>query len=211
MIGKYEKQNRFLNFREGAGIVQERIIQLAIREIHTKGLKFTMAELARQAGMSTKTLYGYFSSKEELISVIIERGVKKLQQKEAEIIGRTDIDLTEKLKLLLALVPSGFGSTHIRLWYELKRYYPEQWALVEDCLQNEWEHVRNILERGMAEGTFQRVSIPVFIHMYIGSLEHLVDRQVVEETNMTMADALDAMIEILLHGIAGGGKKEGQR
>ncbi|MEJ8547283.1 TetR/AcrR family transcriptional regulator [Brevibacillus borstelensis] len=190
--------------------MQERIVQLAIREIHSKGLKFTMGELARQAGMSTKTLYGYFSSKEELITTIIERAIKELQEKEDEIIGRTDIDLTEKLKLLLALVPSGFGSTHIRLWYELKRYYPEQWALVEGCLENEWDHVRNILEQGMAKGTFQRVSIPVFIHMYIGSLEHLVNRQVTEETNMTMRGALDAMIDILLHGIAGGGGTVGQ-
>ncbi|USG64962.1 TetR/AcrR family transcriptional regulator [Brevibacillus ruminantium] len=181
--------------------MQDRIIQVAAREIQTKGLKFTMAELARQAGVSTKTLYGYYTSKEQLIEEIIVQTLKEMQEKEKEIMGQEEIDLAEKLRQVLVHVPNGFGNTHPLLWQELKRYYPEQWKLVEDCLEEGWDNVRSLLEKGMEQGQFERVSIPVFLQMYIAAIKQLMDRQFVAAINMTVSDALDAMVEILLHGI----------
>lgn len=181
--------------------MRNRIIHLAIQEVNRKGLKFTMAELARLAGVSTKTLYGYFASKEALITEMIQQGIHEILEEQEAILVRNDLDRTEKVRLLLGLLPSGFGSVYLRVWSDLKRSYPEQWRLIEDFLENEWEHIRRLLEEGMQEGIFRPVNIPLFIHMYVGALEHLIDQEVAEETRVTIADLLDGMIEILLHGI----------
>jgi AcrR family transcriptional regulator len=188
--------------------MQERIVQAAIEEIQSKGLKFTMADLARRAGISTKTLYGHFPSKEELIRHLIEQGNREVRDSMEAIVNRQDLDVTEKLRRLLAYVPSGFGGTDLRLWYELKRYYPAQWALVDKCFQEEWDQVRAVLEEGMRQGVFRRVNADILIQMYVGAWEQMINRQASSRDRMTIHEALDAVIDILLGGVVSARKRQ---
>jgi AcrR family transcriptional regulator len=181
--------------------LQERIVQAAIEEIQTRGLKFTMADLSRRAGVSTKTLYGHFPSKEALIGHLIEQEIQDVRDSMETIVNRQDLDVTEKLRRLLTYVPSGFGGTDLRLWYELKRYYPAQWALVDACIKEEWDQVRAVLEEGMGKGVFRRVNTDILIQMYVGAWEQLINRQWLTRNNMTLDQALDAVIDILLGGV----------
>lgn len=181
--------------------MQERIVQAAIEEIQSKGLAFTMAELARRTGISTKTLYGHFPSKEELIRQVIEQGSQEVRDGMAAIVNQPELDVAEKLRRLLAYVPSGFGGTDLRLWHELKRYYPEQWALVDKCFQEEWDLVRDVLEQGMRQGVFRRVNVDILIQMYVGAWEQMVNRQALARNKMTLDEAFEAMIDILLGGV----------
>lgn len=186
--------------------MQDRILQCAFQEIETKGVRFTMSDLARRAGVSTKTLYASFPSKEALITRVIEENIHDLREAEDRILQDPDIDLIEKMRQLLALVPNNFSRTDLRVWYELKRYYPQQWQLIEEVNQQEWEHVRIILEQGVAEGIFRPIQLPILIHMYTGTLNQLIDAQLGNPHQMTILDALNAVIDILLGGIVDGSK-----
>lgn len=181
--------------------MQERILQCAYLEIETKGVRFTMSDLARRAGVSTKTLYASFPSKEALITKVIEENIEDLRKAEDRILHDPDLDLVEKMRQLLALVPNNFSRTDLRVWYELKRYYPEQWKLIDEFNQQEWEHVRIILEQGAEEGVFRRIQLPILIQMYTGTLNQLIDQQLANQNHVTIGDALDAVIDILLGGI----------
>ncbi|MGZ0050863.1 TetR/AcrR family transcriptional regulator [Brevibacillus gelatini] len=181
--------------------MQERILQCAQQEIETRGIRFTMADLARRAGISTKTLYASFPSKEELITRLIADSIEELKASEDRILHDPHLDLPEKMRELLALVPSGFARTDLRVWYELKRYYPAQWKMVEEVYQEEWEHVRVLLEQGVEAGVFRPVQLPILILMYTGALEQLIDQQLSGRHQMTIGEALDAMIDILLGGV----------
>ncbi|EJL43405.1 MULTISPECIES: TetR/AcrR family transcriptional regulator [Brevibacillus] len=181
--------------------MQERILQCAQQEIETRGIRFTMADLARRAGISTKTLYASFPSKEVLIARLIADSIEELKASEDRILHDPHLDLTEKMRELLALVPSGFARTDLRVWYELKRYYPAQWKMVEEVYQEEWEHVRVLLEQGVEAGVFRPVQLPILILMYTGALDQLIDQQLSGRHQMTIGEALDAMIDILLGGV----------
>ncbi|WP_236707852.1 TetR/AcrR family transcriptional regulator [Brevibacillus choshinensis] len=160
-----------------------------------------MSDLARRVGVSTKTLYAVFTSKEELITRIIQESIRELREREDLILHDKELDLIEKLRQLLGLLPNGFAGTNLRVWYELKRYYPMQWKLVEDFYQQEWEHVGLILDEGILAGIFRRIQLPILIQMYTGCLEQLVDQQALGKNSMTMGEALNAMIDILLGGV----------
>ncbi|KMZ44267.1 MULTISPECIES: TetR/AcrR family transcriptional regulator [Bacillales] len=181
--------------------MQERILQCAYHEIETKGVRFTMSDLARRAGVSTKTLYASFPSKEALITKVIEVNIEDLRKAEDQILHDRNLDLVEKMRQLLALVPNNFSRTYLRVWYELKRYYPEQWKLIDEFNQQEWEHVRIILEQGVEEGVFRRIQLPILIQMYTGTLNQLIDQQLANQHRVTIGEALDAVIDILLGGI----------
>jgi len=181
--------------------MQERIIQCAVQELESRGVRFTMSDLARRAGVSTKTLYTYFPSKEALITQVIEESIEDLRAYEDQILHDPEMDLVEKMKQLLALMPNSFARTDLRVWYELKRYYPEQWKLIEECNKQEWEHVRLILEQGVKEGLFRPIQLPILIQMYTGGIDQMIDQQMAGNYHMTIREALDAMIDILLGGV----------
>lgn len=190
--------------------MRERIVQSAIHEIEQRGIRFTMSDLARRLGVSTKTLYAVFSSKEELITHIIMESIQEVRASEELILRDQSLDLAEKLRRLLGLLPNGFAGTNLRVWYELKRYYPVQWKIIEEFNQQEWMHVGLVLDEGMAAGIFKRVQLPVLIQMYTGYIDQLVERQAPDQTNMTMSEALDAMIDILLGGVLSAEIKKGE-
>ena len=47
--------------------IKEKIIIAAIEEFGKKGLKFTMDDIAKNLGMSKKTLYNVYANKEEML------------------------------------------------------------------------------------------------------------------------------------------------
>ena len=53
--------------------LKERIVDVAIEEFTLMGLKFTMNDIARQLGISKKTIYTIFDSKKDVLEGIADR------------------------------------------------------------------------------------------------------------------------------------------
>lgn len=82
-----------------------RIIEEAKRMFFTQGYsKVLMADLARQLGMSKKTLYQYFSSKEELLNVIISQYGNDIQREVEHILKSESIEFPDKIKRIFGYV-----------------------------------------------------------------------------------------------------------
>ena len=59
--------------------MREKIIDTAIEEFTRNGLKFTMNDVAKALGISKKTIYTVFESKQDVLMAIAETGVKSIQ------------------------------------------------------------------------------------------------------------------------------------
>ena len=53
--------------------MREKIIDMAIEEFTKNGLKFTMNDVAKALGISKKTIYTVFESKQEVLVAIADR------------------------------------------------------------------------------------------------------------------------------------------
>jgi AcrR family transcriptional regulator len=82
----------------------DRIVEIAQARFDRFGFrKTTMGEIARDAGVSKKTLYQHFSSKESLFSSIMEkvaRGIRRSLEREI----KDEPDAARKLEKLLTIV-----------------------------------------------------------------------------------------------------------
>lgn len=65
--------------------MHHRIMDAAAEEISLRGVKFTMHDLAIRLGISKRTLYQCFSSKEELIESIIVAKLEDVKQQRDEV------------------------------------------------------------------------------------------------------------------------------
>ena len=104
--------------------MKHRIMEVALEEMHEQGSKFTMSDLAHRLGMSKRTLYENFDSKEALIAAIFDTGLQDLKRQRIAIMNDNRLNITEKLQRMLTVKPELFGETADRV----KLDYSNQWA-----------------------------------------------------------------------------------
>ncbi|WP_042148459.1 TetR/AcrR family transcriptional regulator [Paucisalibacillus sp. EB02] len=181
--------------------MKEKILDRSRREFERKGFRFTMGELARRLGVSTKTLYEYYPSKDELISDILNQAIYELKVKEKEILGDPSLDNLEKLKKCLILIPANFQFTQLSHLEELQRYYPKQWEILDEFINEQWEGIISLINEGISTGKIRPFNSIIFIDIYIGGLYRLLDHSFPKENNTTLLETLKEMVDILLQGI----------
>ncbi|MED1664771.1 TetR/AcrR family transcriptional regulator [Brevibacillus laterosporus] len=181
--------------------MQERIAMCVKEEIKQYGIKFTMANVAQLAGISTKTLYGIFVSKEELLAYIIQQDMQHYFDKETEILQNKQLGSIEKLKQLFLVIPSELITFDLRFLAELKRFYPDQWQIFNTLMHEGWDNISRFMEEGIAEGIFRPVNVKVFIQMFIGSLQQMTYQSPLTQQQMTVQEALEAIMDIMVEGV----------
>jgi len=143
------------------------------------GLKsISMDDVTRELGISKKTLYQYFESKEALVMRII----RQHQQEEAEAIRNIKLDAADAIAEMLSIarhVILRYQHMSPSTLYDLKKYYPEAWKLVEH-IQREfiYKEVKANLDRGIAEGLYRTdFNADILARIYVGSSTLLMDEQ----------------------------------
>ena len=84
---------------------RRKCIDCAIQLCSSQGLDFTMSQLAAQLGMSKKTLYVLFDSKEALLLAVVDTMFDAVKADEAKILARQDLSLAEKVRQLVVVLP----------------------------------------------------------------------------------------------------------
>ncbi|MBN2509452.1 MAG: TetR/AcrR family transcriptional regulator, partial [Spirochaetales bacterium] len=80
---------------------KEEIISAAQMLFIEKGFVQTkVSDIVKAVCVSQGVFYYYFDSKEEIIDAIVDRYIRQLIESTADIVGNTNIDVTEKLKFM---------------------------------------------------------------------------------------------------------------
>ncbi len=180
--------------------MRKRIIQGAFEETDEKGFKFTMNDLARRLGISKRTIYEEFSSKEELVGAMLDQFLEHIKAKEQKILNNDQFTLAEKIRQLALMLPNDFRIVNKRDFYTVQRYYPEQWHKIQKW-QEEWEPARTLIEKGIADGALRKVNIDVLKKIINEARHALRERHFLENNNITFEEAASTVIDIVLFGI----------
>ena len=71
--------------------MRSRIIAAALAEMDEHGVRFTMSNLAARLGISKRTLYEHFDSKEVLVEAIVDAIITDLTVQRLEIVNNPDL------------------------------------------------------------------------------------------------------------------------
>lgn len=191
--------------------MKERIAAAAVQEMKSRGLKFAIRDVASRLGISTKTLYQYFDSKEHLVTWIIQHSIQEMKDTERRILNDPSLTLIQKLKQALIVLPSAFVLTDIRTLDELKRSYPEQWGLVDAYINEGWNNIRELVDTGIQAQMIRPLDMELFIRTYVGAVYQLMDPGGADERHLPLDTALTRTVELLLYGIVLSEPRNGQR
>ncbi len=181
--------------------IKEKIIDAVIEEFNDKGLKFTMDDIAKRLGISKRTLYTVVRDKEALFLEAVDTVFSAIKQSEREIVANDTIDLLEKLKRILIVMPERYRTIDFRQLYDLKIKFPRIYAKVENRLETDWDATFQIMEQAMEEGVIHKISLPIFQAMFTGTIEYYLSRTVLLDSEITYEDAVAKMLDILIYGV----------
>ena len=181
--------------------LRENILESTLQIFNQKGLKFTMDDIAKEMGISKKTIYTVFKDKEELFLAVVDYIFDSIKAAEEAIHNNEKLSTIENIRAVLGVMPEGYKDVDLRQLYILKDKFPKIYAKVEERLESGWEKTISLIEQGMEEGVIRRVSIPIVKLMMEAALEQFFQRDILVRSGLTYQEALDEVVDILVNGI----------
>ena len=136
----------------------------------------SMDDLARDLGISKKTLYQLFESKEDLILQTIEQ--HQCEQEEAvNSLCRQDGDALEEIFNIVRRVLLHMRQVSPATIFDMKKYYPEAWSRIE---QMQREHIYRVLRQNLENGIRQSlyredIDPEIIARLYLGNIASLMN------------------------------------
>lgn len=181
--------------------MRDRILECVLEEIMQRGLKFSIRDISARLGISTKTIYQHFESKERMIDELADRCIQDMRDAEKELMRNPSLTTPEKLREALVILPKGLAFGDNRVIQELKQKYPDSWKKIDAYIHQGWDNIGLLVKRGWDEGTLRLFDLELFIQVYIGALSRLMDFQVSKRMGLTLDQALTQMVELMMRGI----------
>ncbi len=196
-----ESNKKFINQGDDRMELKERIMEATIDEFNEKNLKFTMDDIAKRLGISKKTIYTIFQDKETLFFETVDYCFTGIKESEAQILEDETLDIMEKLKRVLIVLPDRYKSIDWRQIYETQDKFPRMYHRIEERIENEWEGTIGLLEEAIRQGRIKPISIPIFKIMVESTIKSFLSSKNLIDNNIAYEDALKNMVDILMDGI----------
>lgn len=181
--------------------IQEKILNAAIEEFAQRGLKFTMNDVAKNLGMSKKTIYTIYESKEEMLLALADYCFQDIKKSEKAILQDESMDVLTKIERIMVVLPEKYQNIGLSNLYQLKEKYPHVYPRTAKYLETDWDATISLLEQGMQEGKIRKISIPVLKTMLESTIQQFFASDVLIRNGISYEDALQEMIRILIGGI----------
>ena len=182
-------------------VAKEKVLDATIRVFNVKGLKFTMDDIAAEVSMSKKTIYVLFEDKQTLFMNMVAYCFDGIKRSERQVLENKELTTLEKLRGILSVLPESYSDVNFSLLYELREKYPEIYAEVENRLETGWESTIELLEQGIREGVIRPINVALFKTVFEATLEQFFKRDVLVRNNITYAEALREVVDMLIDGI----------
>lgn len=180
--------------------MKNRILDAAARELNARGIKFTVNDVASRLGISKKTLYLHFPSKDAMIAGVINAILEDIDQQRKTILAK-DMTLSERLAAILTVKPKRFGDLNESMLGDFRRFYPGEWAKIEKFHYQQITVILDLLDKGKSTGDIRRINSHIAAVMLMGAVSRLIEQNFLAEQNLTMSDALKEITDLFLNGV----------
>lgn len=161
----------------------------------------TMDDIARQAGMSKKTIYEEFSSKEALVNASFDVALKEDECAFHELMEGED-GVIDHLLHMTRYLRERFSRMNPLLLHDIQRFYPKCWKKLEDFKhEHAWKGIVQVLEQGKQSGDFrEEINSEILAFMRLEQITSLMAGSVILKKYSLLDYHLQAL-DHFIHGI----------
>lgn len=183
---------------------EKEILDQVITLFMQYGIKsMTMDEIARQLGISKKTLYQYVANKNELVTKVM--AMKLGEEKDCIYqLFESGSNPIDELMQITDFVRSNMKEIHPSVMFDLKKYHPDAWKLMQDHKESFiYNSIMHNLKKGVDTNLYRENLIPEIIaKLYLGMVNVIISGENFSESNYSQAELHEQMIRYHIRGIA---------
>ena len=179
-----------------------KIIEQSEEKLFRDGFyKTTMDDVASELGMSKKTIYKFFPSKEELIMAIAKHFMNRLKSKIIPALN-SDKNAIEKLGELIQILAGVSERISTKRMEEMKRHFPSLWSEIDNFrTEMMFGNITRVIEQGKAEGLFIDYPTSIIMNMLVISVRTIVTPDFILNNNFSISEAALYAFKIIIGGI----------
>jgi AcrR family transcriptional regulator len=182
--------------------LRKRVLDAAEGMIQRRGLvKSSMSDLVRASGVSRRTFYKVFRSKEDVLKGLVDRKIEGVLEMATDIVTG-DVTTAEKVERLLTLVQTVTSFVTPELMRDMASAHPELWEYIHASRMRAITLWKHILMEGQRRGDIRKEIDPeIFMLVLTTIAQHMINPVFLTEHDLTMPRMIEQARLILLHGL----------
>ena len=163
----------------------------------------TMSDLARELGMSKKTLYAHFESKAALLAAVIEDKLGSVERAIDAIMDRPGVAFATRLEQVLTGMRAQTAEVQPAFVRDVRLEEPTLFARIQEGRGKMiHRHFGRLLEEGRKAGTVRKdIPIPMLIEILVGAVDAVVVPARMMEMGLTPQIGLTQVVSVFLEGV----------
>lgn len=189
--------------RPDAAETSARILAIAFERFLNHGVARTsMDAIAHDAGLSKKTIYKLFPSKEVLLQTLVRNFMNEFHGQIRSVV-ESDLPTGERLNQIMTLLAGRIRILGTPLMIDIQRFHPRIWkeflAFRRERIATE---VASLIRSGMQEGVIRNdLSPEVVLGAFTGAVENLLHPSAVQKSGMSGPETLLEILSLFLEGM----------
>lgn len=181
---------------------QDKIIQFCTSKFLQDGFYFvSVDQIASELRISKKTIYKFFSSKDDLVKAVALKLMNEVSDKIEKIIKSENDSLTKVIMLfeVMAGVVVKFSEKWLK---DLQIHTPELWKEIDEFrTKRAFTALGSIIKQGQIAGIIIEKPIELIIHIFVNTIRSVVHPDFLYHQKFNYKEAFIHSFEILFNGI----------
>ncbi len=162
-----------------------------------------MEEFSHSIGMSKKTIYKFFPSKDELVKAITHEKLVNIHNRCEMFRNDSSMEFIDRIKSTIGYLTTEMQMMKPQFYIDVQRNMPDLWKEV-DNFRN--EKVTNdfaiMVQQGVDLGIFRSdVNVQVFVLMYANAMRSIVNPETLSHLPLNLSQAYQAAVTVFFEGM----------
>lgn len=184
--------------------IRQQILDATQRVVYSRGISAVrMDELAQGLGMSKKTLYQYFRSKDELLDAMIDdKHARHIEQFRA-VMGDEHLDFMARLQSMMRVGLQASGELSVEILQDMQRHAPHLLARYERFRDEQVLHnFRLLLLEGQAQGLLREdLRMDIVLDMFLSAITYSLSPNALYQKAYSLQEANHTFFTLMFEGI----------
>ncbi|HXT00557.1 MAG TPA: TetR/AcrR family transcriptional regulator [Elusimicrobiota bacterium] len=189
---------------ESSAEIRNRIVAAAQARFMAHGFStVTMDDIARELGMSKKTLYEFFPGKKELLRATTRCNSDSCER-ELNAIAAEKLDFFERARKTFAHIARIYARLTPGYMTDLRRSAPEVWAEIQEFRRTRVrKHMLDLLDQGVAQGVLRKdLDRETLVRLYLTMTSALLNPEVSGwEPGEQIAPIFETFVRVYFEGL----------
>lgn len=188
--------------KEESGGIEQRILNISEEMFFKYGVKsITMDDIAKQLGVSKKTIYNNYKDKDHLLQTLVMRQITR-NREEMQCCFEKAENAIHEIMLSMKHLGEVFSKINPVTFYDMFKYHHESWMMFKNFKD---EHISQIVENNLARGIKEKlyrsdINVKILARLRIEELEMAINGNVFKTDEYSL---LEVQLELLKHFLLG--------